>query len=172
MHNRNHSMQSPSMQIRSSETVHLRLKMRTLVIILLLTTSFFQISQCVQVTDSGYSFSLEAVKTLKKLMETDTSKNAQQTYGDAESLCADPELPGEFSVLCEKDDSDEVFQRLVKTISPIDPCEICANVACTGCLSGHTPSIPEFITTSVSSYIHLSAEKRDLTKIRAPTPEM
>uniref|UniRef100_A0A8C1LLJ7 Uncharacterized protein n=1 Tax=Cyprinus carpio TaxID=7962 RepID=A0A8C1LLJ7_CYPCA len=41
--------------------------------------------------DSGYSFSLEAVKTLKKLMETDTSTNP---------------------VLCGKDDADEVFQRL------------------------------------------------------------
>uniref|UniRef100_A0A8C1LHL3 Uncharacterized protein n=1 Tax=Cyprinus carpio TaxID=7962 RepID=A0A8C1LHL3_CYPCA len=39
----------------------------------------------------GYSFSLEAVKTLKKLMETDTSTNP---------------------VLCGKDDADEVFQRL------------------------------------------------------------
>ncbi|XP_073682406.1 guanylate cyclase activator 2B [Garra rufa] len=120
------------MQSHSSETVYLRLKMRALIVILFLT-SFFQISQCVQVTDSGYSFSLEAVKTLKKLMETDTSTNAQQTYGNAESPCADPDLPGEFRELCEKDDADEVFQRLVKTISPIDPCEICANVACTGC---------------------------------------
>ncbi|KAK9966643.1 hypothetical protein ABG768_003741 [Culter alburnus] len=107
--------------------------MRTAIIFLFLTTSFFQISQCVQVTDSGYNFSLEAVKTLKKLMEFDTSTNPRQTYGDAASLCADPDLPGEFRVLCEKDDADEVFQRLVKIISPIDPCEICANAACTGC---------------------------------------
>ncbi|XP_042621720.1 guanylin-like [Cyprinus carpio] len=118
----------------SSETVHLRLKIRALIIVLLLTTSFFQISQCVQVTDSGYSFSLEAVKTLKKLMETDTSTNPRQTYGDALSLRADPDLPGEFRVLCGKDDADEVFQHLgCEIISPIDPCEICANVACTGC---------------------------------------
>uniref|UniRef100_A0A8C2J8U2 Guanylate cyclase activator 2B n=1 Tax=Cyprinus carpio TaxID=7962 RepID=A0A8C2J8U2_CYPCA len=61
----------------------------------------------------GYSFSLEAVKTLKKLMETDTSTNPRQTYGDALSLRADPDLPGEFRVLCGKDDADEVFQRLV-----------------------------------------------------------
>ncbi|RXN27987.1 guanylin-like isoform X2 [Labeo rohita] len=83
--------------------------------------------------DSGYSFSLEAVKTLKKIMETDTSTNPQQTYGNAKSPCADPDLPGEFSALCQKDDADEVFQRLVETINPIDPCEICAYVACTGC---------------------------------------
>ncbi|ROI16190.1 Guanylin [Anabarilius grahami] len=86
--------------------------MRVLIIFLFLTTSFFQISQCVQVTDSGYSFSLEAVKTLKKLMEFDTSTNPRQAYGDAASLCADPDLPGEFRVPCEKDDADEVFQRL------------------------------------------------------------
>uniref|UniRef100_A0A671TBP1 Guanylate cyclase activator 2B n=1 Tax=Sinocyclocheilus anshuiensis TaxID=1608454 RepID=A0A671TBP1_9TELE len=60
----------------------------------------------------GYSFSLEAVKTLQKLMETDMSRNPLQTYGDAASLCADPDLPGELRVLCEKDDADEVFQRL------------------------------------------------------------
>uniref|UniRef100_A0A8C1UWD3 Guanylate cyclase activator 2B n=1 Tax=Cyprinus carpio TaxID=7962 RepID=A0A8C1UWD3_CYPCA len=107
--------------------------MRALIIFLLLTTSFFQISQSVQVTDSGYTFSLEAVKTLQKLMETDMSTNPLQAYGDGASLCADPDLPGELRVLCEKDDADEVFQRLVKIISPIDPCEICANVACTGC---------------------------------------
>ncbi|XDV51529.1 hypothetical protein PO909_020392 [Leuciscus waleckii] len=41
--------------------------------------------------DSGYSFSLEAVKTLKKLMDFDMSANPQ---------------------LCEKDNADEVFQRL------------------------------------------------------------
>ncbi|KAF4107425.1 hypothetical protein G5714_011789 [Onychostoma macrolepis] len=75
--------------------------MRALIIFLLLTTSFFQISQSVQVMDSGYSFSLEAVKTLQKLMETDMSTNPQQTYGDAESLCADPDLP-ESSGCCAK----------------------------------------------------------------------
>uniref|UniRef100_A0A672T5V6 Si:ch211-220m17.4 n=1 Tax=Sinocyclocheilus grahami TaxID=75366 RepID=A0A672T5V6_SINGR len=56
-------------------------------------------------------FSLEAVKTLQKLMETDMSTNPLQTYGDTASLCADPDLPGESRVLCEKDDAD-VFQRL------------------------------------------------------------
>ncbi|XP_059384793.1 guanylin-like [Carassius carassius] len=120
------------MRSHSSELVHLRLKMRALIFVLLLTR-FLQILQCVQVTDSGYSFSLEAVKTLKNLMETDTSSNPRQTYGDAASLCADPDLPGEIRVMCRKDDAEEVFQRLVKIISPIDPCEICANVACTGC---------------------------------------
>ncbi|XP_052465568.1 guanylin-like [Carassius gibelio] len=125
-------MESLSMQSHSSELVHLRLKMRALIFVLLLTR-FFQILQCVQVTDSGYSFSLEAVKTLKNLMETDTSTNPRQTYGGAASLCADPDLPGEFRVMCRKDDAEEVFQRLVKIISPVDPCEICANVACTGC---------------------------------------
>lgn len=62
--------------------------------------------------DSGYTFSLEAVKTLQKLMETDMSTNPLQAYGDGASLCADPDLPGELRVLCEKDDADEVFQRL------------------------------------------------------------
>ncbi|XP_043108819.1 guanylate cyclase activator 2B [Puntigrus tetrazona] len=107
--------------------------MRALIIFLLLATSSFQTSQSVRVVDSGYSFSLEAVKTLQKLMETDMSTNPLQTYGGAASLCADPDLPGEFRTLCEKDDADKVFQCLVKIISPIDPCEICANVACTGC---------------------------------------
>uniref|UniRef100_A0A673K7X3 Guanylate cyclase activator 2B n=1 Tax=Sinocyclocheilus rhinocerous TaxID=307959 RepID=A0A673K7X3_9TELE len=64
------------------------------------------------VKTNGYSFSLEAVKTLQKLMETDMSTNPLQTYGDAASLCADPDLPGELRVLCEKDDADEVFQCL------------------------------------------------------------
>uniref|UniRef100_A0A671MFJ6 Guanylate cyclase activator 2B n=1 Tax=Sinocyclocheilus anshuiensis TaxID=1608454 RepID=A0A671MFJ6_9TELE len=64
------------------------------------------------VKKNGYSFSLEAVKTLRKLMETDTSTNPRQTYGDAAALCADPDLPGEFRVLCGKDDAGEVFQRL------------------------------------------------------------
>uniref|UniRef100_A0A672M836 Si:ch211-220m17.4 n=1 Tax=Sinocyclocheilus grahami TaxID=75366 RepID=A0A672M836_SINGR len=68
---------------------------------------------CLLVLINGYSFSLEAVKTLRKLMETDTT-----------SLCADPDLPGEFRVLCGKHDAGEVIQHLglcaVKSLINID----------------------------------------------------
>ncbi|XP_051956850.1 guanylate cyclase activator 2B [Xyrauchen texanus] len=108
--------------------------MRVLTIFILLATCLFHGSQCVQVTDSGYSFSLEAVKTLKKLLESDMSRNTHQTYSDSTSLCADPELPGELTVMCDKEDADTIFKNLVKIITPADPCEICANAACTGCV--------------------------------------
>lgn len=62
--------------------------------------------------ESGYSFPLEAVKTLKKLMESDMSTDPLHTYSESASLCTNPKLPREFTAVCEKDDAGTIFQNL------------------------------------------------------------
>ncbi|KAI7794972.1 putative guanylin-like [Triplophysa rosa] len=85
--------------------------MRSLIIIFLLATCLFHTSRCMQVTESGYSFPL-AVKTLKKLMESDMSTNPLDTYSESASLCTNPKLPREFAVVYEKNDTGTISQNL------------------------------------------------------------
>ncbi|XP_036416005.1 guanylin isoform X1 [Colossoma macropomum] len=107
--------------------------MRLLTLSLLLASSVLS-SLSVKVTDSGFSFSLQAVKILKNLMEASGSNDPQLTHSTPVPLCANPELPNEFQEVCQRDDRDKIFSNLVKIITPPDPCEICANAACTGCV--------------------------------------
>ncbi|XP_027021173.1 guanylin [Tachysurus fulvidraco] len=105
----------------------------------LLTVSFlfascFLSSQSIMVTDSGFSFTLEAVKILKQLMEALENEYPDPPSSTPEPLCVSLDLPKEFLEVCQRDDHDRIFGNLVKIITPPDPCEICANAACTGCL--------------------------------------
>ncbi|XP_046731326.1 guanylin [Silurus meridionalis] len=106
--------------------------MRLLAVSFLLASCILS-SQCIMVKDSGFSFKLEAVKILKQLMEALGNEN-DHVASTPVPLCVNPDLPEDFLELCLRDDHDKIFTNLVQIITPLDPCEICANAACTGCV--------------------------------------
>ncbi|KAJ8391183.1 hypothetical protein AAFF_G00096120 [Aldrovandia affinis] len=92
------------------------------------------------VTDGDFSFSLEAVKILKSLLQASASSTPNPPNIGMPAVCANPSLPVEFLAVCQGEAAGVVFERLgalsyvkVDIITPPDPCEICANAACTGC---------------------------------------
>ncbi|XP_053508489.1 guanylin [Ictalurus furcatus] len=107
--------------------------MRSLTVSFLLTSCFLS-SQSIKVTDSGFTFTLEAVKILKQLMESLENENPDLSASPPVPLCINPNLPEEFLEVCQREDQDRIFANLVQIITPPDPCEICANAACTGCV--------------------------------------
>lgn len=113
-----------------------------------LLLALFGSSLGVTVSDGGYSFSLESVKVLKRLMELEArdaskmevdshgsrSRLANHHYTPGRRLCNNPTLPQELKAVCMEPQADEVFSRFVTLTTPTDPCEICANPACTDCI--------------------------------------
>ncbi|KAL2090480.1 hypothetical protein ACEWY4_012743 [Coilia grayii] len=118
--------------------------MRGLPLFALLMLGLLGSSFAVTVSDGGYSFSLESVKVLKRLMELQAREMEAKALAGTRfapyhhpsprlQLCNNPTLPQEMRPLCMEPQSHELFLRFAALITPLDPCEVCSSPACTGC---------------------------------------
>ncbi|XP_072308975.1 guanylin [Eucyclogobius newberryi] len=105
----------------------------TLVAVVFLVLALGWTSEAVEVEEGGLSFSLEAVRRLQELTDSNmlVVKQNPRLRSSAMSLCADPMLPQELLPLCRQRGASASLARLAMV--PLDVCEICAFAACTGC---------------------------------------
>ncbi|XP_004477477.1 guanylate cyclase activator 2B [Dasypus novemcinctus] len=82
-------------------------------------------TQCVNIQYQGFRVQLESVKKLSDLEK-------QQAQGLLPAVCHHPALPQDLQPVCASEDATSVF-RALRTIAS-DDCELCVNIACTGCL--------------------------------------
>ncbi|KAK6477450.1 guanylin-like [Huso huso] len=106
--------------------------MKAIAIVFIIFFLFVCNSGSVKVVDGDFTFSLEAVKKLKDLMDGVQLKSSRMSSSAV--LCANPALPEEFRAVCQSTGAGMVFSRLETVADHADICEICAMAACTGCV--------------------------------------
>ncbi|XP_044522041.1 guanylate cyclase activator 2B [Gracilinanus agilis] len=88
-----------------------------------------QNTQSVYIQYEGFQVKLDSVKKLDKLLEQ--PKDFWRTQRDPSILCSNPALPSDLQPICKNSKAANIF-RALRNISQED-CELCINVACTGC---------------------------------------
>ncbi|XP_025712147.1 guanylate cyclase activator 2B [Callorhinus ursinus] len=91
-----------------------------------------QDTHSVYIQYQGFQVQLESVKKLSDLEGRWGPRSYPQTQSLAPSVCHHPALPPDLQPVCASKEADSVFEDL-KSIAK-DNCELCVNVACTGCL--------------------------------------
>ncbi|XP_043846981.1 guanylate cyclase activator 2B [Dromiciops gliroides] len=91
-----------------------------------------QNTQSVLIKYEGFQVKLESVKKLDELLEHPTGFSPKTgAQKDPAIVCSNPALPSDLQPVCKTHQAADIFKAL-STIAQ-DDCEICINVACTGC---------------------------------------
>ncbi|KAG3282896.1 guanylate cyclase activator 2B [Ictidomys tridecemlineatus] len=90
-----------------------------------------QSTQSVLIKYQGFEVQLESVKKLSALEGQQEPSPDLQTKSLLPSVCHHPALPQDLRPVCTSQEAASIFQTL-RTIAN-DDCELCVNVACTGC---------------------------------------
>ncbi|XP_005083980.2 guanylate cyclase activator 2B [Mesocricetus auratus] len=101
--------------------------LRAAVVLLLLLQSV----QSVYIKYNGFRVQLESVKKLSELEKQQASESQPNTSSLLPAVCHDPALPLDLQPVCASQEAASIFKAL-RAIST-DECELCMNVACTGC---------------------------------------
>ncbi|XP_055467275.1 guanylate cyclase activator 2B [Psammomys obesus] len=102
-------------------------QLRAAVVLLLL----LQGAQCVYIKYHGFQVRLESVKELTELEKQQMSNLLTPTDSHLPGVCHNPALPPDLQPVCASQEAASIFKAL-KTIA-MDECELCINIACTGC---------------------------------------
>ncbi|XP_027720593.1 guanylate cyclase activator 2B [Vombatus ursinus] len=90
-----------------------------------------QNTQSVLIEYEGLRVNLESVKKLDGILEKSNDLSPHVRKEDSLSLCSSPQLPEDLQPVCKTPHAADTF-RALRSIAE-DDCEICVNVACTGC---------------------------------------
>ncbi|KAJ8257584.1 hypothetical protein GJAV_G00187350 [Gymnothorax javanicus] len=109
--------------------------MKTALCLALLALTVSLHCNAVQVKEREFTFSLESVRQLKDLMESDLAGKESPRVAKTSTaiVCNDPGLPADFRSLCQSKGAGLSLARLAYIGNHYDECEICMFAACTGC---------------------------------------
>ncbi|XP_053432793.1 guanylate cyclase activator 2B isoform X2 [Nycticebus coucang] len=91
-----------------------------------------QSTQSVYIQYQGFQVQLKSVKKLSDLERQWAPSPRLQAQSLLPAVCQHPALPLDLQTVCTSQEATSIFKTL-KTIAK-DNCELCENIACTGCL--------------------------------------
>ncbi|XP_012502159.1 PREDICTED: guanylate cyclase activator 2B [Propithecus coquereli] len=105
-----------------------RLSLGAAVVLLVLLQS----TQSVRIQYQGFQVQLESVKKLSDLERQFAPSPRLQAQSLLPAVCHHPALPSDLQPVCTSQEAASIFKALKMMAN--DECELCVNIACTGCL--------------------------------------